>query len=79
MSSNYYMKEKAFIEASCISDILTWEKFFGTATFKALWGVSFQTEYKGLQCALVCMSLLCNSREEKTKLLLFKGRKSYSP
>ena len=57
MSSNYYMKEKAFTEASCISDILTWEKFFGTE----------YKEYKGLQCALVCMSLLCNSREEKTK------------
>ena len=30
--------------------------FFAAANFKGLWDVSFQTESKSLQYALVCMS-----------------------
>ena len=40
--------------------------FFPAATFKGLQDVSFQTEQKGLQYTLACMSLLCISREETT-------------
>ena len=42
------------------------EDFFAAATFKGLWDVSFQTEYKSLYGNLVYMGLLCISREEKS-------------
>ena len=34
MSSSYHKEQKAFIEASCIDDIDTWERLFAAAAFK---------------------------------------------
>ena len=46
MSSSYHMKQKAFITASCIDVMLYMigEDFFVPATFKSLWGASFETD-----------------------------------
>ena len=55
------------------------DDFFVAATFKGLSEVSFQTERKSLYYNLVCMSLLCISREEKTKLTLFMRSKFSFP
>ena len=43
------------------------KELFPAATFKGLCEVSFQTKQKNLQYTLICMTLLCLSREEKIK------------
>ena len=42
------MEEKIFIEASFINDNTLEKDFFAASTFKGLWDVSFQAEYKSL-------------------------------
>ena len=43
MSSSCHMEWKTFMETTWFNDIHSWEKtFFGAATFKGLWDVSFQ-------------------------------------
>ena len=53
--------------------------FFAVATFKDLWGASFETEQKSLWYTVVCVSLPCISGEEKIKKILFIGSKFSFP
>ena len=53
--------------------------FLAAASFKGSWEAYFETEQKDLLYTLVWMSLLCVSRKEKTKKILFIGSKFSFP
>ena len=57
-SSSYYMKEKTFIEASCIYNINTGEKIFCNCCFGRFVRCLDSDRLKTLKCTLVCKSLL---------------------
>ena len=73
MSSGYHMGKKIFIEASYINSIHTWEIFFAAVIFECV------CRFYSYKVKTICMSLICISRQRKTKWIPFMRSKFNFP
>ena len=67
MSSRYHVEEKIVLQASSNHNINTGENVSCSCYFLRFGSRLFSDRVKELVVYLVCMTLLCTSREDKTK------------
>ena len=75
MTCSVEMEEKTFIEASCVYNMHTGGNVFRSCYFWRFVSRFFWDRVKKLVFTLVCVSVLCISRDEATKQLLFMRSK----